>query len=209
MPPRTACSFALCVLIVLSATASAQETSRVDAQTQRTLGDRTEQVKTNAGGIAERRSTLVYDPVAGEYVRTVYDVSGQMIDRTVRHSLMIGPSPAEAARAETLIRSDPELAALIASSRHPVTVSGGFPLIREDGHACGPGSRCLMYDIYAVVPPESKGDRPSAERIRFVVVDLRAVELFARDFDPAVDGNFANPTIRERSRARGDSRNQE
>jgi len=203
MPTAAVYSFTLCVLLALSATASAQETARVDARTQRVLGDRMEQVKTNDGAIAERRSTLVYDPVAGEYVKTVYDVSGQMLDRTVRQNLMIGPTPAEAARADRLIRTDPELAAQIASAEFPVTVSGGFPLVREAGHTCGPGSRCLMYDIFEVIPPASKGERPSARRIRFVVVDLRAVQLFARDFDPAVDGNFANPAIRERSRARG------
>ena len=203
MPITTAYSFALCTLIALAATASAQETARVDARTQRVLGDRTEQIKTNDGDIAQRRSTLVYDPVAGEYVKTVYNASGQMLNRTVRRNLMIGPSPAEASRVERLIHTDPELAVLIASAEHPVTVSGGFPLVREEGHACGPGSRCLMYDIFEVTPSESKGDRPSARRIRFVVVDLRSVRLFARDFDPAVDGNFANPAIRERSRARG------
>ena len=203
MPTTTAYSFALCMLVALSATASAQDTARVDARTQRVLGDRTEQVKTTNGVIAERRSTLVYDPVAGEYVKTVYDASGQMLSRTVRQNLMIGPSPAEATHAERLIYSDPELANIIASAEHPVTVSGGFPLVREAGHACGPGSRCLMYDIFEVVPPIAKGERPSAQRLRFVVVDLRNVQLFSRDFDPAVDGNFANPAIRERSRARG------
>ena len=203
MPTATAYSLALCVLLAISATASAQETARVDARTQRVLGDRTEQVKTNNGAIAERRSTLVYDPVAGEYVKTVYDTSGAVLDRTIRQNLMIGPSPAEAARAERLIRTDIELAEVIASAEHPVTVSGGFPLVREAGHACGPGSRCLMYDIFEVIPPSSKGERSSARRLRFVVVDLRTVQLFARDFDPAIDGNFANPAIRERSRARG------
>ncbi|GAB5534032.1 MAG: hypothetical protein Rubg2KO_02810 [Rubricoccaceae bacterium] len=203
MPTTAVYSCALSALLALSATASAQETSRVDARSQRVLGDRTEQVKTNNGVIAERRSTLVYDPVAGEYIKTVYDASGAVMDQTVRQTLMIGPSPAEAARAERLIRTDLELAALIGSAEYPVTVSGGFPLVREDGHACGPGSRCLMYDMFEVIPPTAKGERPSARRLRFVVVDLRAVQLFARDFDPAVDGNFANPAIRERSRARG------
>lgn len=202
MPTTVVYSFALCVLLALTATASAQDLTRVDARTQRVLGDHTRQVKTNEGSIVLRRSTLVYDPVAGEYVRTTYDDAGRQLDRTVRRTLMIGPSPAEAARSEELIRSDPELAALIDRAAHPVTISGGFPLVREEGHACGPGSRCLMYDLFEVLPPASKGARSSARRIRFVVVDLRSVELFARNFDPAVDGNFANPVIRERSRAR-------
>lgn len=203
MPSTAVYSLALGLLIALAGTASAQETAQVDARTQRVLGDRTEEVKTNDGRQAQRRSRLVYDPVAGEYVRTVFDARGQELDREVHRTLMIGPSPAEAEHAETLIRSDAELAALIGRAEHPVTVSGGFPLIREDGHTCGLGSRCLMYDVFEVIPASSKGARPRARRIRFVVVDLRRVELFSRDFDPAVDGNFANPIIRERSRARG------
>lgn len=203
MPTTAACSLVLGLLLALAPPIRAQDTARVDARTQRVLGDRTDAVKTDDGRLVQRRSTLVYDPVAGTYVRTVFDAMGQEIDREVHRSLMIGPSPAEAAHAEEMIRIDPELAAHIARAKHPVTVSGGFPLIREDGHACGPGSRCLMYDIYEVIPASSKGTRPRAQRIRFVVVDLRAVELVSRDFDPAVEGNFANPAIRARSRARG------
>lgn len=203
MPTTAVYSLALGLLVSLAAPASAQDAARVDARTQRVLTDRLDQVKTDDGQLDRRRSTLVYDPVAGEYVRTVYDETGRVVNRTVRQTLMVGPSPAEAARAEDLIRTDPELAALIARAEHPVTVSGGFPLVREEGHACGSGSRCLMYDIFEVIPASSKGGRPQARRLRFVVVDLRTVELFSRDFDPAVEGNFANPAIRERSRARG------
>ena len=177
----------------------------MDAFTARVLGEQTERVKTNGGGLAERRSTLVYDPVAGEYVKTTFDEAGLVLDRTVRRTLMIGPSPAEERTAQALIRSDDELATRIAASPHPVTVSGGFPLVREEGHACGPGSRCLMYDVFAVAPPVRRGDRARATRLRFVVVDLRAVRLLSADFDAARDGNFANPDIRARSRAR-DSR---
>ncbi|MEO0559511.1 MAG: hypothetical protein AAF170_15150, partial [Bacteroidota bacterium] len=191
MPTTTVYSLALCVLLVASASASAQETARVDARTQRVLGSQTAQVKTADGRVESRRSTLVYDPIAGEYVTTTYDASGRQLDRTVTQTRMIGPSPAEATRAEHLIRTDPELAAVIASAEHPVTVSGGFPLVREVGHTCGPGSRCLMYDIFEVIPASSKGERARARRIRFVVVDLRAIEVFSRDFDPAVEGNFA------------------
>ena len=176
----------------------------MDAVTARALGATVERVKTSDGSLAERRSTLVYDPVAGEYVKTTYDASGLVLDRTVRRTLMVGPSPAEERTAQALIRSDRELAALIAASATPVTVSGGFPLVREDGHACGPGSRCLMYDVFAVAPParggRARGDR--ARRLRFVVVDLRAVRVLSTDFDAARDGNFANPAIRARSRAR-------
>ena len=203
---RTRLSRCLLVLLFLAALpARAQEAETVDAVSVRALGDRDERVKTTDGGTARRRSTLVYDPVAGEYVRTTYDRSGLVLDRTVRRSTMVGPSPAEERTAQALIRSDDELAALIASSNDAVTVSGGFPLVREEGHACGPGSRCLMYDVFAVSPPARRGARAVATRLRFVVVDLRAVRLLSNDFDAARDGNFANPEIRARSRAR-DSR---
>ena len=195
----------LAALLFAALPAQAQEAERVDALTARSLGETVERVKTNDGGTAERRSTLVYDPVAGAYVTTTFDGSGLVLDRTVRRSAMVGPSPAEERTAQSLIRSDAELAALISASLAPVTISGGFPLVREDGHACGPGSRCLMYDVFAVAPPDRRGARSRATRLRFVVVDLRAVRLLSNDFDAARDGNFANPEIRARSRAR-DSR---
>ena len=202
MPVLLRCFFALLVLVALPA--SAQEAGPVDATSVRALGDTSERVKTRDGGVAERRSTLVYDPVAGEYVKTTYDASGLVLDRTVRRSMMVGPSAAEERTAQSLIRSDRELATLISDSASPVTISGGFPLVREEGHACGPGSRCLMYDVFAVSPARGRA-RAVATRLRFVVVDLRAVRLLSNDFDAARDGNFANPDIRARSRAR-DSR---
>ena len=50
--------------------------------------------------------------------------------------------------------------------------------------------------MYEVVPGET-----FARRLRYTVVDLRALSVFSNDFDPAVEGNLANPAARARSRA--------
>lgn len=184
-----------------AASASAQGAALVDVRAERVLGDRVERVKTDDGGVAERRSTLVYDPVAGQYVTTVADGTGRVLERTVQTGRMIGPTAAEAASAEAVVRTHPALRSALGGAVHPVTVSGGFPLVREAGHACGPRARCAMFDVYEVAPPSGPSGRSSAHRLRFVVVDLRTMRLVDPDFDAAVDGNFANPAVRARSRA--------
>ena len=75
----------------------------------------------------------------------------------------------------------------------PVTVDGGFPLVREAGHPCGPGGRCLQYDVWA-------GPGGSPERVRYVVVDLRAGRVLP--LDPDAGGNLAHPDARRQSRRR-------
>ena len=178
---------ALALALVLPA-AAAQSADAVTASLPRVLADGTQTLKGDDGQPTTLRATLVYDPVAGEYVRTVTDAGGAVLRRDVRTTAMVRPTEAEEATAQALIRSDAEVAAGIAAAQHEVVVAGGFPLVREAGHACGPGSRCLMYDVYEVVP----GQR-AAERIRFVVVDLRSVSLWSNDFDASAEGNLAHP----------------
>ena len=72
-------------------------------------------------------------------------------------------------------------------------VEGGFPLVREVGHPCGPGGRCVMYDVY-----RAEGD--DRQRLRFVIVDLREVRVLDADAHPDLDTNLANPAVRRHSR---------
>jgi hypothetical protein len=96
---------------------------------------------------------------------------------------LIAPSPDELARARAIILADPELRALHDGASNP-TLEGGFVLLREAGHACGPGSRCLQFDLYDVDYAARR-----VTRLRYVVVDLRSGALISRDFDPSANGN--------------------
>ena len=181
--------------LVWPAAAAAQ--AAVSATAPRVLAEGVDTLKGDDGERVTLRSTMVYDPVAGEYVREVSDAeTGAFVSRTVLRAPMIRPTPEEDAAAKALITADAEVAALIAASPYEVVIDGGFPLVREAGHGCGPGSRCLQYDVYELGP-----GRLGAERLRYVVVDLRAVALFSNDFDPVAEGNLANPAAARSSRS--------
>lgn len=175
---------ALALALTLPGAAAAQSTDAVSPSLPRVLADGTQTLKGDDGQPTTLRSTLVYHPTAGEYVNTVTDPSGAVIRRDVKTTAMVRPTDTEEAVAQSLIRADAEVAALIAGASGEVVVSGGFPLVREAGHGCGPGSRCLMYDVYELVPGQRAG-----ERLRFVVVDLRSVSLWSNDFDVVNEGN--------------------
>lgn len=162
----------------------------------RVLFDATDYVKADDGTYVTLRTTLTYDPAAGTYTKTVVDATGGLLESVQSGVAVVGPTPEEASAARALIESHPELAALMAGAEGDVQIEGGFPLIREEGHGCGPGSRCLQYDIYATTP----GVR-AAERIRYVVVDLRAQRVFDADFDVLNEGNLAHPAARAQSRS--------
>ena len=133
------------------------------------------------------RTVLTYDPTAGEYVQTVTDVTpgreATLRRRDVKAVYPLGPTTAEDAAAQSLVAFDPEVAPLMSRSPYPVRIQGGFPLVREAGHACGPGSRCLQYEVLELVPGE-----PYGRRLRYVVVDLQAVRVLSSDFDPGRRG---------------------
>lgn len=196
LPIRLTLAGTLAVGLALSGPAAAQDAVALSPTSQRVLSDITDTVKDDDGGRVTLRTVLAYDPTAGEYVQTVTESDGSLRARTVLPTPMIRPSAAEDAAAKALVALDPEVAARIAGAQHPVEISGGFPLVREAGHGCGPGSRCLQYDVYEIVPGET-----FARRIRYVVVDLRALRLFSNDFDPVADGNLATPAARAQSRA--------
>lgn len=187
------------VLVAVAALpCAAQGSARLSPTATRVLADGPSTVKGDNGQSVALRSTLTYDPTTGVYTRTTTDAaSGTVVATETLEAPMIRPSADEEAAAQELITTDPELSALIAASPYRVTVSGGFPLVREAGHPCAAPARCLQYDVLQAVP----GQR-AAERLRFVIVDLRTQSLVSRDFDAATEGNLANPAIRDESRSR-------
>ena len=188
------CLGLLAALLAAPGLAAAQDA--VSATAPRLLADGVNTLKGDDGARVTLRSTMTYDPVAGEYVREVFDAAtGAFVERTVLTSPMIRPTAEEDAAAKALILADPEVAALVAAAAYPVQVEGGFPLMREAGHGCGPGSRCLQYDVFEVGPGEL-----GAERLRYVVVDLRTLTLFSNDFDVVREGNLAHPDAARSSR---------
>src|SRR5690606_26626417 len=109
--------------------------------------------------------------------------SGALVERTVLPPSLMSPNEDEIAQARALILNDAELSALYEAAAEP-TLSGGFVLLREEGHPCGPGSRCLQFDMYDVDHAAR-----NVERIRYVVVDLRTNTIVSRNFDPSANGN--------------------
>ncbi len=164
-------------LLALALTAFVAPTADAQDLIRSWTGD----VKLEDGTTARWTTTLTYDAASGEYLRTITDASGATIKQETTRQAIYGPSDEEVEQAKALILADDELGALYQRASNPV-LSGGFTLLREEGHACGPGSRCLMFDLYDV-------DGRNAERIRFVVVDLGTRALVSRDFDPDRDSN--------------------
>ena len=155
-----------------------------DAQDgERVIRSWVDEVKLDDGSTAQWTIALSYDAVSGQYARTVTDASGALVERTVLPPSLMSPNADEIARARALIFDDAELSALYEAAAEP-TLSGGFVLLREEGHPCGPGSRCLQVDMYNVDHAAR-----SVERIRYVVVDLRTNTIVSRDFDPSANGN--------------------
>ena len=189
-------SIATCALaLALAPAAVAQPSLRVSATQPRTLADFTDNLKMADGTYATWRSTVSYDPVSGEYTKLIVNHdTGQEVSRVVTRDAMVTPSVVEEEAALAIIKADPTISRLMSRSRYPVDISGGFPLTREEGHGCGPGSRCLQYDVMEIVP----GQR-AARRIRYVIVDLRRLEMFSTDFNADLEGNLANPTARQQS----------
>ena len=179
--------------------AHAQAAVTLSRTAPRVLSDITDAVKDDDGSRVTLRTVLTYDPAAGEYVQTVTDVTAgreaTVRRRDVKAVYPLGPTASEDAAAQSLVALDPDVAPLISRAPYPVRIQGGFPLVREAGHACGPGSRCLQYEVLELVPGE-----PYGRRLRYVVVDLQAVRVLSSDFDPDTEGNLATPAARAQSR---------
>ena len=173
-------AIALAVLAVVPV--RAQE-ARLSTTAPRVLFTVSDSVKTEDGGRSRLVTTMTYDPVSGEYVHEVADGAGALLRRRVLASSTAALTPTEAAVAERLI----------AAAEGRVVISGGFSLLREAGHPCGPGGRCATYDVFEVIGPVRR-------RLRYVVFDLRAVRVFDADADSDADSNLANPAARRQSR---------
>ena len=176
--------------------ASAQTAVGLSRTAPRVLSDITDTIKDDDGTRVTLRTVLEYNPAAGEYVQTVSTPDGAVRSRDVSRAMMVRPTRAEEDAARTLISLDPAVASDMSRSVYPTFIDGGFALVREAGHPCGPGSRCLQYDVLQNVPGET-----FARRMRYVVVDLQSLTVVSNDFDPATDGNLANPAFRAQSRS--------
>lgn len=154
----------------------------------RVLHEITDDVKLDDGSSARWHFVTVYDPASGETTQTVTDATtGALIRRESGLGGMAVPGRGEVEMATAIIQRDPELASIIAAAPNAL-VTGGFTLRREEGHPCGPGGRCLQFDIVNV-----NESARQVERLRYVIVDLRNGTVFDRDFDPATEGNLSNP----------------
>ena len=158
-----------------------------NATGERVIRSWTMDVKLDDGSRALWTFTVTYDADAGEYIRTTTDEGGALIERTIQTSSVIPPNQEEIEMARSVIFADPELSELYERADNP-KLSGGFVLQREAGHPCGPGSRCLQFDMVDVNSSARRVDR-----IRFVVVDVRDGTLVSNDFDPS-EGNVRRPT---------------
>lgn len=185
----------LLVLAFAIAAPTARAQSATLPEGVRVLHDLVDEVKLADGATARWRFLTTYDPASGITEQVVTDESGEVIRRESGPGGLDVPSPEEIAAAEAIVRSDPEISAIMARVAD-ARVSGGFILQREAGHPCGPGSRCLQFDVLSVDAPARR-----ISRLRYVVVDMRHERMLDRDFDPAVEGNSANP-LESRSYAR-------
>jgi hypothetical protein len=147
-------------------------------------------VKVEGNRTVRRTIVVAIDYATGQTEQLIYDAEG-----TLLHQVATGyatPNSRERERAIRMIRQDPELGTLAAQIG--VIVEGGFPLLRRSGEVCGPGTRCLQFDMY-----RSTGSR-SATRIRYVVVDLGSETIVHRDLEPSESGNIQLPPDRAEMR---------
>lgn len=182
------------LLAVLAAPLAGAQSPRVSASAPRVLFAVSDSVKGDDGRRVRMVRTVTYDPVAGEYVDETVGAGGRLIARSVRRTSVAGPTPAEAEAARALVAGHPEIAPLIAAAEGTVHVEGGFPLVREAGHACGPGGRCVTVDVFETAPSAAP------RRLRYAIVDLRALRVLDADADADADSNLANPAARRQSR---------
>lgn len=167
---------ALALVVPLSSTAQ-------NATGERVLRSWTSEVKLDDGSRARWTFTATYNADTGEYARTITDESGALVERTIQTTSLARPTDEEIEMARAIIFADPELSELYDRADNP-QLSGGFILQREEGHPCGPGSRCLQFDMFNV-----DAETQRASRIRYAVVNVRYGTLVSNDFNPSTDGN--------------------
>ena len=177
-PLYSAALFVIALTIAIAPVVEAQ-----NATGQRVLRSWVDDVKLDDGSQALWTFTVTFNTNTGEYVRTVTDDNGALVERLVQTTSLSGPTEEEIEMARAIILDDPDLSELYERAANP-GLSGGFILQREAGHPCGPGSRCLQFDMFDVDVATRR-----VNRIRYVVVDVRYGTLVSRDFDPSADGN--------------------
>ena len=172
---RLALGLAAVLLLFTGTAPDAAAQARTDTETIRTwdepvkVGDREE----------TRRVEVAFDYAQGVTLRRTYDASGALLG-TEEISRQPRPSDAELAESAAIIEADAELAPLLAASG--AAIEGGFLYNTEDFEkplaACGPGARCLQFDLVAPSHTES---------VRFVVVDLATRRVVEHDLFPHLD----------------------
>lgn len=184
------------LVALASADTAVAQPARLSATASRVLFAVTDSVKLDDGRRGVVQTTVTYHPASGEYVHLTREAggAGRILSRRVASSTVAGPTAGEEAAAQALVAAHPALARAIDAAEHPVSVKGGFPLVLESG-ACGPGSRCLLYDVVEH-PPGAP-----VRRLRYVVVDLGALRVVSADADPVADSNLAMPAARRQSRS--------
>lgn len=163
-----------------------------DFSSERVLRTWDSEVKLDNDQIDVWTFTITYDPVAGEYARTVLNSSGALVEREVSPYSMAGPTDGEIEFATNLIMDDPELRPLLDRATRPL-IDGGFEMVRMDNPACAEGSRCLQFDVMDVVVPGEQ-----IERIRYVVVDMRTGQILNNNLNPDTESNIRRPNRTDR-----------
>ncbi len=176
---RTAfCTVAFAILLSSAPVLHAQS-----ASSERILRSWVDDVKLENGSQARWTFTITYDAEAGMYAETITDQDGVVVDRNSGRASQVRPTAEEIESARSVIFADPVLSELFERAANP-KLDGGFVLTREEGHACGPGSRCLQFDMFDVDTAARR-----VNRIRYIVVDARDWTIVSNDFDPSEDGN--------------------
>lgn len=170
---RLALALAVALPFALTPTDAAAQT-RTDTETIRSWD---ESVKTERGEEV-RHVEIAFDYAKGVTLRRTYDAGGALL-ATEALSRQPRPSDAELAESAAIIAADDVLAPLLAASE--ATIEGGFLYHVDDFEqpleACGPGSRCLQFDLVAPNHVES---------VRFVVVDLATRRVVEHDLFPGL-----------------------
>ena len=120
----------------------------------------TDDVKLDGGAEEARRIELLFDYATGRTLERVYGPAGALLSERALDK-PVPASLAEKAAAEALVLADAEVAALRAQGAE---VDGGFLYAPETG-PCGPGGRCLQFDVMSA-------DRKTS--VRYAIVNLRA-----------------------------------
>lgn len=170
-------ALALGVLLLAAPALQAQDAN------ERVIRSWSDEVKLESGSTDTYLFTDTFNTITGEYTRTVTNLRGEIIEQTVREGSLQRPNDEEVRLAREAILAHPEIAPLVADAANP-TLSGGFVLLREEGHPCGPGSRCLQFDLYDVNDAARE-----VNRIRYLIVDARDFSVIDTDFNPATEGN--------------------